>query len=123
MRSAAFLTALIWTISTAAVAQIYQGYQQGQAQQLELRRQQLCNDALENYSNGGSPPPAMCNIPATVPTPPAYNPPPRPVGQTVRTCAPFGSGGTRCTNQTPGEATTYTTCYPFGNGQTRCTTQ
>ena len=58
---------------------VIQGYQQGQAQQLEIQRQQLCIDWMQGYRAGrNGPPPPMCSEPGYVtPPPPIYRPPPR----------------------------------------------
>lgn len=73
-----FAVAMMVAISTSVDAQnlsgMYQGYQQGQMQQMEIQRLQLCNQAMRNYLNGGPPPPSICGETA-MPSVPHYQTP------------------------------------------------
>jgi type II secretory pathway pseudopilin PulG len=77
MRILVVVVALAAGVSTSAIAQssVYQGFQQGQAQQFEIQRLQLCNQAMQAYLRGGPAPPAMCDAPAARVAPRAYVPP------------------------------------------------
>lgn len=93
------LAALVVAFPAAALANgiggfgagLMNGYYQGEQQQLEIQRLQLCTQMLRQYQAGGPPPPPECAAPsyaAPVQQPPVYRPPP------VITCDTqhFGNG-------------------------------
>lgn len=72
--SAAMIVIVMATAHAENLSGMYQGYQQGQMQQMEIQRLQLCNQAMKNYLNGGPPLPSICGETAT-PSVPRYQTP------------------------------------------------